>query len=246
MAWHGMAWHGMAWHGMAWHGMAWYGMVWYGMVWYGMVWYGMVWYGMVWYGMVWYGMVWYGMVWYGMVWYGTVWYGMVWYGMVWYGMVWYGMVWYGMVWYGMVFGPWNLFQNVISSQNMNLTGQRRAAVPQMKKHCNQLKRIKHENKAALTIFAIIAGFLSCWMPFVLVNLTAALIDCDVPKWMDVVSTLLVAAGSMVNPLFYAWLDYSFRLAFKKLLLPVFGRANSVPTTMTSYFSKKAATLGALS
>ena len=76
-----------------------------------------------------------------------------------------------------------------------------------------------------------------------VNFTAALIHYDIPKWLDSISTLLVAAGSMVNPLFYAWLDSSFRLAFKKLLLPVFGRVNSAPTTMVSHFSGTGATFG---
>ncbi|CAB3989825.1 tyramine receptor 1-like [Paramuricea clavata] len=107
---------------------------------------------------------------------------------------------------------------------------------------NNLKRIKNENKAALTIFAIIAGFLVCWMPFVLVNFTAALISFHIPEWLDVLSTLLVATGSMVNPLFYAWLDSSFRLAFKRLLFPIFGRVGSAPITAVSNYSGAGANL----
>ena len=74
------------------------------------------------------------------------------------------------------------------------------------------------------------------MPFVVVNFTAALIYYDIPLWLDAVSTLLVATGSMVNPLFYAWLDSSFRQAFKKLLFPIFGRIGSATVTVVSNYS----------
>ncbi len=80
------------------------------------------------------------------------------------------------------------------------------------------------------------------MPFVLVNFTAALIDFQIPQWLDSASTLLVATGSMVNPLFYAWLDSSFRSAFKKLLFPIFGRVGSAPITMVSNYSGPGANL----
>ena len=141
----------------------------------------------------------------------------------------------------------NLTQNILLFQGMNSTerssqANQAEAKTERQQQRNNIKRIKHENKAALTIFTIIVGFLGCWMPFVLVNFVAALADYEIPKWLDAASTLLVATGSMVNPFFYAWLDSSFRLAFKRILFPVFGRVGSAPITVASNYSGPGAKL----
>lgn len=133
-----------------------------------------------------------------------------------------------------------LFQGINSTEHSSQENPE--AKTERQQYRNNLKRIKNENKAALTIFAIIAGFLVCWMPFVFVNFTAALINFHIPEWLDVLSTLLVATGSMVNPLFYAWLDSTFRLAFKRLLFPIFGRVGSAPITAVSNYSGAGANL----
>ena len=102
---------------------------------------------------------------------------------------------------------------------------------------SHLRKVKQENKAAFTIFALVGGFLACWMPFVLVNFGSALFNYRIPHPLDVVSTLLVGCGACVNPFFYAWLDSSFRAAFKRILYPIFGRIGSAPAvTIVSHFS----------
>ena len=117
--------------------------------------------------------------------------------------------------------PFSLFQ-VASNSEQNVH-----------QHRNYLRRIKHENKAAFTILAIVCGYVCCWMPFLMANLVAALTHHKVPYTVDVVSTLLVAVASSVNPLFYAWLDTSFRVAFKRILYPVLRWNSSTQITAVS-------------
>ena len=98
--------------------------------------------------------------------------------------------------------------------------QKNPADPNTTQQLNLVRRIRKENKTAITIFAIISAFVFCWAPFCVVNFTAAVLDFNIPESADIVCTLMVAVGSCVNPIIYGWLDGSFRAAFKRLLSPI--------------------------
>ena len=94
------------------------------------------------------------------------------------------------------------------------------AEPSNIQQLNMLRRLKKENKTAITIFAIISAFLLCWAPFCFVNLTAAISNYEIPESVDILCTLMVSVGSAINPILYGWFDISFRSAFKRLLRPI--------------------------
>ncbi|XP_048873091.1 neuropeptides B/W receptor type 2-like [Brienomyrus brachyistius] len=79
---------------------------------------------------------------------------------------------------------------------------------------------KAKKKVTVMVFIVLAVFLFCWTPFHLSTIVALTTDLRTTPFLIGISyfiTSLSYANSCLNPFLYAFLDDSFRKAFRKML-----------------------------
>ncbi|XP_055337519.1 probable G-protein coupled receptor No18 [Paramacrobiotus metropolitanus] len=83
----------------------------------------------------------------------------------------------------------------------------------------RLRRMSKDQKAAKTLFIVMACFIGCWLPFFTVYLIDGVCKqwCAIPSWIFKVNFWLGYCNSMLNPVIYAASSHEFRTAFRRIL-----------------------------
>lgn len=74
-----------------------------------------------------------------------------------------------------------------------------------------------EHKAAVTLGIIMGTFLICWVPFFIINITAAFCKTCISELCFKILTWLGYANSALNPIIYSIFNQEFRRAFARTL-----------------------------
>jgi hypothetical protein len=82
---------------------------------------------------------------------------------------------------------------------------------------DQARKMKSDYRAVKMLLLVVSGFLTCWVPLVVV-LTVMYADYRLINRTVLMVTYTVACfNSILNPIIYAWKNTKMRQAFKKLL-----------------------------
>nr|WNH96628.1 5-HT1A [Sinonovacula constricta] len=85
--------------------------------------------------------------------------------------------------------------------------------------------MKRERKAARTLAIITGSFISCWLPFFIMAITAPFIReyVHIPPLVESITLWLGYCNSMLNPIIYTVFNPEFRKAFQKILFGKYSR-----------------------
>nr|ANO39025.1 GCR050 [Schmidtea mediterranea] len=86
--------------------------------------------------------------------------------------------------------------------------------------CHRLiyKKIKTDQKAAVTLGVIMGTFLICWLPFFIINCVKSICQECISDLYFNIATWLGYFNSCLNPIIYPLFNTDFRNAYKKLIM----------------------------
>ena len=91
-----------------------------------------------------------------------------------------------------------------------------------------------DHKAAVTLGIIVGAFLTCWVPFFVVNIIASLCGSCITSVVFQVLSWLGYFNSCLNPAIYSMFDTEFRNAFYRILCSAKYTADRRNTTFSVY------------